>query len=334
MISKVSIKNFECLRDVTIELERFTAFVGPNGSGKSSVLRALDLLCQTFGGPGFLDAGQAEKQTSRGATDGVELVAESDGRWYRYRSRAPHGTQPRTTAARESSEDGESWKDWPWAGRAALPRAVAPRLETPKLAHYQPFGDGTAMDASGLGMHSALASMAMNDPDSWQALQADLRRVIGSVRRLRFTKTPPPALLFDTESGDSLEAHQVSEGTLLVLGLLTAFYTGGSNRPGLVLLDDLDRGLHPLAQRDLIALIRGMLEAKKDLQIVATTHSPYLLNWVEQHEVRVTHLVDGSTACAPLTAHPKFERWKDEFSSGEMWSMFGEKWMVEEEVPA
>jgi hypothetical protein len=51
------------------------------------------------------------------------------------------------------------------------------------------------------------------------------------------------------------------------------------------------------------------------------------------NEVRMTSLHDdGFTACAPLTEHPKFARWKEEFSPGEMWSMFGEKWLVEQEV--
>jgi predicted ATPase len=173
--------------------------------------------------------------------------------------------------------------------------------------------------------------MALNDPDSWQALQADLRRIIPSIRRLRHTKTSPTALLFDTLGGDSLQANQVSEGTLLVLGLLAALYA--PDRPSLVLLDDLDRGLHPKAQKDLVALLRGLLDTNRDLQLVATTHSPYLLDWMRPEEVRMTVLQDdGTTACAPLDRHPKFEKWKDEMAPGEMWSLFGEKWVAEKEV--
>src|ERR1700722_7082615 len=41
MINKVQIQNFKSLRDVSINLERFTVFVGANGSGKSSVLGAI-----------------------------------------------------------------------------------------------------------------------------------------------------------------------------------------------------------------------------------------------------------------------------------------------------
>lgn len=167
--------------------------------------------------------------------------------------------------------------------------------------------------------------MNLEDPDQWQKLQDDLKRIVPAIRRLRHT--PQNALLFDTVNGKGLSATQVSEGTLLTLGLLTAIH--GVNKPGVLLLDDVDRGLHPKAQRELIGLLRGVLETNGDIQIVASTHSPYLLGEMGPQEVQVTYLRDdGSTASEPLTHHPKFSKWKDEMSSEEMWSLFGEKWVA------
>ena len=115
-----------------------------------------------------------------------------------------------------------------------------------------------------------------------------------------------------------------------MLGLLTALYA--PSRPNLILLDDLDRGLHPTAQRELIGLLRGLLKTNQELQIVATTHSPYLLDDMEPEEVRMTCLSeDGSTVCGPLENHPKFEKWKKEMAPGELWSLFGEKWLLEKQ---
>ena len=36
---------------------------------------------------------------------------------------------------------------------------------------------------------------------------------------------------------------------------------------------------------------------------------------------------DGSVACGRLIDHPKFAKWKDEMAPGELWSLFGEKWV-------
>ena len=173
--------------------------------------------------------------------------------------------------------------------------------------------------------------MNLEDPDLWQVLQNELRRIVPSIRRLRHT--PQNHVLFDTVNGKGLSAQQVSEGTLLTLGLLTAIHS--VNKPGLLLLDDLDRALHPKAQRELIDLLRGIQAANPEIQIVGSSHSPYLLGKMEPGEVQVTFLRDdGSTACEPLTHHPKFSQWKDEFHPGEMWSFFGEKWVAEPEAAA
>ncbi len=187
------------------------------------------------------------------------------------------------------------------------------------------------MHPNGQGLHAATAAMNLEDPDLWLKLQDDLRQIVPAVRRLRHT--PQNELLFDTVNGKGLRAAQISEGTLLTLGLLTAIH--GVNKPGVLLLDDLDRALHPKAQRELIDLLRGVQATNPEIQIVGSTHSPYLLGRMEPNEVQVTYLrEDGSTACEPLTHHPKFDKWKDEFHPGEMWSLFGEKWVAEPAVAA
>jgi len=114
----------------------------------------------------------------------------------------------------------------------------------------------------------------------------------------------------------------------LVLGLLTVLMSQG--RPDLILLDDIDRGLHPKAQREVVGLLRTILDQNPELQIVATTHSPYLLDHLRPEEVRLTTLGDdGTVSVAGLTDHPDFDKWKDEMAPGEMWSLFGEKWVGE-----
>jgi predicted ATPase len=355
MISQVSIRNFKCLRDVQIDLERFAVFVGPNASGKSSILQAVNILSRSFQDQEGSVDGELAQTVNRGATDGVELAAEYRGSAYRYRPLPPTtargpgfavqlGAQPSRPWSGEgrgeaAKLDSDEWKHWmpSQPNQMLLPRSILLRLETSKLVQSNLVsGDATSMAPDGSGLHSALANMALNDPDSWQQLQDDLRRIIPTIRRLRHTKTgmnQPAALLFDTVGAESLPASQVSEGTLLVLGLLAALYAPG--RPSLVLLDDLDRGLHPKAQKELIALLRGLLETNAELQLLAATHSPYMLDCMETNEVRMTVLRDdGTTVCAPLANHPKFEKWKSEMAPGEMWSLFGEKWLVEQRTSA
>jgi len=46
-ISNVQIKNFRCIVDKKLDVEKLTILVGPNGAGKSAALRAIDLFYQT-----------------------------------------------------------------------------------------------------------------------------------------------------------------------------------------------------------------------------------------------------------------------------------------------
>ncbi len=74
-----------------------------------------------------------------------------------------------------------------------------------------------------------------------------------------------------------------------------------------------------------------MLQENSDLQLLATAHSPYLLNYLSPEQVRIMAVgADGYACCGRLTDHPKFATWKDEMAPGEMWSLFGEKWLADE----
>ncbi|MDJ0514735.1 MAG: AAA family ATPase [Trichodesmium sp. MO_231.B1] len=53
-------------------------------------------------------------------------------------------------------------------------------------------------------------------------------------------------IVFDMKSGDRIPAHAISEGTIIALGFLTVLMN--PNPPNLVLLDDIEQGLHPQAQ--------------------------------------------------------------------------------------
>jgi predicted ATPase len=117
----------------------------------------------------------------------------------------------------------------------------------------------------------------------------------------------------------------------MLLGLLTILL--GPSRPDLLLLDDIEHGLHPLAQKSLLEFLRKIMERFPNLQVVATAHSPYLLDYLKSEEVRLLTIdPDGYSVCGKLTDHPQFEKWKGEMAPGEMWSLFGEKWLGEGHV--
>jgi hypothetical protein len=65
-----------------------------------------------------------------------------------------------------------------------------------------------------------------------------------------------------------------------------------------------------------------------ELQIVASTHSPFLLREVAaEEEVRVLGQTEVGVRCRTLTEHPEYERRKTVPSTGEIWANLGEDWV-------
>ncbi|MBZ4419718.1 AAA family ATPase [Myxococcus sp. RHSTA-1-4] len=245
------------------------------------------------------------------------------------------------------------------ADRSALPDVLRDwennillRLEPRKLAEPS-YAESVEprVHSDGSGVASVLAQMALNRPDNFAELLSALRAIIPQMVRVRLslaevtrqeietirideqpiTRTVNRTysghrVLFDLLGASDVPSEGASEGTLLVLGLLAVLFS--TPRPKLVLLDDLDRGLHPKAQKDLVAQLRKLLERDPELQIIATSHSPYLVDHLDPKEVRLsTVLPDGTIRFAELMQHPDFERWKEVMRPGEFWSTVGEGWV-------
>jgi predicted ATPase len=249
-----------------------------------------------------------------------------------------------------SAQDGAALETAVWPARSLVfLHLSASQLARASYTDREP----PRVEYDGQGLASVLAYMALNDPDAFNELVSYMRNLIPHVKRIRFKKErikrtekeylrvgnesverrisrmyQGEAILFDCTNADNLSAHTVSEGTLMLLGLLAVLL--GPSRPRILLMDDIEHGLHPLAQKALLDVLRQVMERFPDLQILATAHSPYLLDHLRPEEIRLMTVdEDGFAVCGRLEDHPQFDKWKGEMAPGELWSLFGEKWLVE-----
>jgi len=134
-------------------------------------------------------------------------------------------------------------------------------------------------------------------------------------------------LLFDLRSGKGIPASVVSEGTLLLLTLLTIFHT--TDAPRLVLIDDVEQALHPWAQRALVEHFRELQRVRPSLQMILTTHSPYIVDELSPEEVwMIAESGDGGSAARCFADHPDIDRAKDILTTGEFWSAQNDEWIL------
>lgn len=357
MITEVSFRNFKALRDLTTTLGRFTVFVGPNASGKTSVLQGLHLFCDLVGNATSHDHTSSRVKvirtlTNRKSKGEVELICKDEARRIRWRDSKDHPDQSHRVHIEHITSPGmgqyHNFPDLP-----SIPISLLLRLDVNNLARPS-YTTATIpkLGPEGQHLHTTLAYLYLSDQSRFQALQTTFTSLIPSVRRISFERTTinqleyiqipengtlrkiqnevahtTEQLKFETVGG-VIPAYHASEGTLFVLGILTVLY--GPEAPQLLLLDDIDKGLHPKAQLELVGVLKELLKAQPQLQILATTHSPYILDRLSSDEVRLMYLQeDGTAVCGRMEEHPEFARWKEEMTPGEFWMMFGEKWLVE-----
>ena len=114
---------------------------------------------------------------------------------------------------------------------------------------------------------------------------------------------------------------ELSDGTRLVLALLTL--VNQETPPPVLLLEDIDRGLHPRLYEQLVTFLRT-LAAEGRTQILATTHDPYLIDEFRDtpEAVVIVEKKDGASALSNLD-----ERLKTMLEPGEELEMpLGQVW--------
>ncbi|MFN8495782.1 MAG: AAA family ATPase [Caldilineaceae bacterium] len=98
-----------------------------------------------------------------------------------------------------------------------------------------------------------------------------------------------------------------------------------------LLLDDLKQGLHPRAQHELVTVLKEIIQQNQNLQILFSTHSPYVLDELEPSQVHLLNsIVDGYTVAGRLDEHPDVEWAKQTLTTGEFWDAEGEAWVMKE----
>ena len=84
-------------------------------------------------------------------------------------------------------------------------------------------------------------------------------------------------------------ASLMSDGVLLVLGYLTLAYT--NRPPAILLIEEPENGIHPKLLKFVVEVLRGMSRGLDQdtppVQIILTTHSPYLLDATIPEEVYI-----------------------------------------------
>jgi len=200
-----------------------------------------------------------------------------------------------------------------------------------------PAGDrpDPTLESTGRGLPTVLDYMLLTDLRLFLDLQDHLRKLMPYVEELKLLPQQKQREVAFRLRGDDkpVPASLASDGLLYMLGFLTLLYRPGV-RPSILLVDEPENGIHPGALREVVNILRELVD-KENVQVVMTTHSPYLLDLVEPEEVYIlTRAPHGDlhTKATRMSEIPKIEILRKGYELGELWTNYGEKELIEGKV--
>lgn len=169
---------------------------------------------------------------------------------------------------------------------------------------------------NGEDLAACLYWMREADPDRFETIEDTLRVGFPSFERLNFPPVAAGLMAITWKERDFKHPffmHQLSEGTLRFLWLVTLLYSPGLT--DITLLDEPEVSLHPELLSVLAVCLR---EASTRTQLIVATHADRLVRFLQPSEVVTLDMEDGVTT-ATRAEDLDLEEWLKEYTLDEVW---------------
>lgn len=316
VIAFVDFQNFKALRNTHLTLRSFNLVIGANGSGKTSLIQAL-LQLRTL-------SKWEETPESAGPS-------RPDGPHIKFQFSAPYETisaeiscvsDLRCDALKVEPCDAPGWPQL----RTQLSGIRAFFFDHLAMAAPTARAEGEELSSNGSNLAAVLAALQKKHPEAFVELESELVRIMPEFSKIKFVEpsatTVDVALRLSDGSGEVLSTD-LSQGTLYLLGILCLALH--PTPPTMVCIEEIDRGIHPRMLREVRDLLYRLSypeeETRAKVQVIATTHSPYLLDLFRDHpeEVVISQKVGNAAQFECLADRDDLAEIIAEGSLGDLW---------------
>jgi predicted ATPase len=282
MIKEIRYKNFKALRDATLPLGRFTLIVGANGTGKSTAIKAIKNLEN-------INASFFSKNVNL-ETDEIEIKVVLENIFIKKVIKTAHnptyylfnGSFLETLSS--SSFASELYNQGFSDEAQSIFNFQLFSFESAKIAQHVSVIDEKYLESDGGNLAGILDLLKDTEPERWEDLNTELADWFPEFDKILFDRSKgQKSVALRTKIGKYLiKSNDLSEGTLLALAYLTVAYL--PNPPKVVAFEEPERGIHPRLLQNIqeamyrLAYPENYGEKREPIQVIATTHSPYLLD--------------------------------------------------------
>ncbi|HMV66478.1 MAG TPA: AAA family ATPase [Myxococcota bacterium] len=353
-LDRVRIAGFGSLADVELRPGPLTVLIGANGSGKSNVLRALRVVplmrtgsLQRFVGESGGAASLLHYGPKRTPQIEVELDFVQEGGRDRYKATLGFAAGDRLVYLDESVGHG---RDDPadlretslgaghWESALSGPRQEDVTARTvafwlsqltffhfhdtsansPLRTHARPEDDRyLRSDGSNLAAFLARLQGSEREADraAWRRINLLVRRVAPSVKALA-PALEGRAVRLDwiDDRDETFGVHQLSDGTLRAIALITALAQPTDGLRRFISVDEPELGLHPAAIRLVAELARSV---SRHTQVLFATQSTAFLDHFEVDEVIVVEREGGRSRLTRPNAEA-LQTWLEDYTLSEV----------------
>ena len=195
------------------------------------------------------------------------------------------------------------------------------RIEPAALRAMQDADGGSGLRSDGRNAASVLREIQRKSPaEDWTRVRELLESVVPGTVDVRPKRHGNKLTLEFTQNRVGaepikVEAFSMSDGTLRVLGLITAVFQRPA--PSLLVIEEPEASIHPGALGSILDVLRL---AGRSMQVVVTTHSPDILDakWIEDSHLRVLSWEHGSTRINPVSQAVRTALEKHLMGAGEL----------------
>ena len=192
----------------------------------------------------------------------------------------------------------------------ALSRMGFYNINPAEIRELQPHDRGTILSRSGHNLSSVVKRLRDESPRSLERIEDYLRQIVPGIDGVDHRQLGPRETLEFRQDVQGQRhpwrfyAAAMSDGTLRSLGVLTALFQFTGNKSGavpLVAIEEPESTVHPAAAA---TIMDAVLEASTRGQVIATTHSPDLLDHGELDPRQLIAVTKngGETLLSPVDA--------------------------------
>ncbi|MBF0286017.1 MAG: AAA family ATPase [Magnetococcales bacterium] len=179
--------------------------------------------------------------------------------------------------------------------------------------------DGFSLKHDGANLGAFLYWLEREYPSYYGKIVRTLRSLIPCFADFEFhPEASSGAMLLTWRESDSdllFGSHTASDGTLRIMCLVTLLSQPPEMLPPLLLLDEPELGLHPMAIETIGGLIRA---ASRHCQVILATQSPPLLDCFDPEDVIVVER-QGRESLFKRLEPERLRAWLEDYTLSELW---------------